>query len=336
LGDDELSTVEASEAMAAGRALEISPTVVEVRPADEVVANELQIDADMMVITRRRLRFIDGIFYALQIAYYPLSLVEQGATRLLIPEDISESMARYLEVVVGIKQASQRDTIIVRRPNWMELEYSKLVSDELDPVVEISQTVFDESAKPLWVTVTSYPAEQHKFVLPTTIPSDATGGRNAQFNTVQRPDGIAGHVFISYVREDSDQVDQLQRTLEAAGVPVWRDTADLWPGRDWRAEIRHAITDNALVFIACFSQASVSRRKSYQNEELELAIAEIRQRPPNDPWLIPVRLSECEIPDRDIGTGRTLKSIQRADLFGEHADEGVARLLAAILEVLGE
>ncbi len=44
----------------------------------------------------------------------------------------------------------------------------------------------------------------------------------------------AGHVFISYVREDSDHVDRLQRALQAAGIPVWRDTADLWPGEDWR------------------------------------------------------------------------------------------------------
>jgi hypothetical protein len=29
-----------------------------------------------------------------------------------------------------------------------------------------------------------------------------------------------GHAFISYVREDSSEVDALQRILEAAGVPV--------------------------------------------------------------------------------------------------------------------
>jgi hypothetical protein len=66
---------------------------------------------------------------------------------------------------------------------------------------------------------------------------------------VEKP---AGHAFISYVREDSHEVDKLQRELEAAGISVWRDTADLWSGEDWRAKIRRAITDNALVFIACF------------------------------------------------------------------------------------
>lgn len=75
-----------------------------------------------------------------------------------------------------------------------------------------------------------------------------------------------GHAFISYVREDSSAVDVLQRMLEAAAIPVWRDTASLWPGEDWRARIRDAITRDALVFIACFSSHSAERQKSYQNE----------------------------------------------------------------------
>lgn len=150
------------------------------------------------------------------------------------------------------------------------------------------------------------------------------------------PGELSGHAFISYVHEDSGEVDALQRALEAAGVRVWRDTSDLWPGEDWRAKIKRAITDNALVFIACFSKTSLARDKSYQNEELALAIEQLRIRPPEVPWLIPVRFDECEVPDRDIGGGRTLTSIQRADLFGDRSDEGAARLVAAVLRILKE
>jgi len=145
---------------------------------------------------------------------------------------------------------------------------------------------------------------------------------------------LSGHAFISYVREDSLDVDRLQRTLEAAGIPVWRDTADLWPGEDWRSKIRHAISGNALVFIACFSSRSLARRRSYQNEELLLAIDQLRQRRPDDPWLIPVRFDDCDIPDLDLGGGRTLASIQRSDLFGDR-DLGAARLVVAVLRILG-
>jgi TIR domain-containing protein len=145
---------------------------------------------------------------------------------------------------------------------------------------------------------------------------------------------VPGHVFISYVHEDSDHVDRLQDALQAAGIPVWRDTAGLWPGEDWRRKIRQAITGNTLVFIACFSSRSVVRKKSYQNEELFLAIEQLRLRPPDEPWLIPVRFDDCEIPDWDIGGGRTLTSIQQVDLFGGRSDEGAARLVVAILRIL--
>lgn len=146
---------------------------------------------------------------------------------------------------------------------------------------------------------------------------------------------MKGHAFISYVRADALAVNELQHALEEAGVLVWRDTTSLWPGADWRAKIRAAITGEALVFIACFSSQSLARAKSYQNEELTLAIEQLRLRPSNAVWLIPVRLDECVIPDQDLGGGRTLSSIQCADLFGDHRDAALPRLVAVVLGILG-
>jgi hypothetical protein len=143
-----------------------------------------------------------------------------------------------------------------------------------------------------------------------------------------------GHAFISYVREDSDEVDVLQCALEEAGVVVSRDTASLWPGEDWKGKIRDAITHNALVFIACFSSNTTARRKSYQNEELLLTIEQLRLRKPGDPWLIPVRLDDCDIPDFDLGPSRTLASVHRADLFGPSRYRATERLVAAAQRLL--
>jgi trehalose-phosphatase len=143
-----------------------------------------------------------------------------------------------------------------------------------------------------------------------------------------------GHAFLSYVREDEAKVKQLQRVLERAGIDVWRDRSNLWPGQDWRAEIRKAITDDALVFIACFSSDSLARSKTYQNEELVLAIDQLRLRQPEQPWLIPVRFDDCEIPERDLGGGRSLSSLQWADLSDDTFDEGAARLVIAIRRIL--
>jgi hypothetical protein len=143
-----------------------------------------------------------------------------------------------------------------------------------------------------------------------------------------------GHAFISYVREDSSEADALQRMLEAAGIPVWRDIASLRPGEDWRAKIRNAITHDALVFIACFSSRSAARQQSYHNEELLLAIDQLRRRRPDDPWLIPVCFDSCDVPDLELGAGRTLASIQRADLFGANRDLAARRLVEAVQRLL--
>jgi hypothetical protein len=143
-----------------------------------------------------------------------------------------------------------------------------------------------------------------------------------------------GHAFLSYARADARRVDRLQQALEAAGVPVWRDTDSLWPGEDWRAKIRGAISRDALVFIACFSSHSAARQTSYQNEELLLAIDQLRRRRPDDPWLIPVRFDDCDIPDLELGAGRTLTSIQRADLFGGHSGAELARLVTTVSRIL--
>lgn len=144
-----------------------------------------------------------------------------------------------------------------------------------------------------------------------------------------------GHAFISYVHEDLAPTDRLHRALMASGIPVWRDTANLWPGQDWRQEIRSAITADSLAFIACFSANSVLREKSYQYEELILAVEQMRLRPPGRSWLIPVRFSECVLPAYDLGAGRRLASLQVIDLYDGTWETGVSRLISATLRILG-
>lgn len=144
------------------------------------------------------------------------------------------------------------------------------------------------------------------------------------------------HVFISYITEDSDQIDELQAALEAADFIVWRDKDKLWPGDDWQAEIRNAIRGGTFVFLACFSSNLAKREKSYQFEELTLAAEEYRQRQPGASWLMTARLDECVIPEFDLGAGRTLgRSIHRADLFGAQKSAQIARLVVAIQRAMG-
>lgn len=137
------------------------------------------------------------------------------------------------------------------------------------------------------------------------------------------------HVFISYVRENEALAIQLSRILRENGVDVWLDRDSIAPGKRWKHEIRRAIHDGAF-FVACFSAEYSAKTKTYMNEELTIAIEELRLRPAERSWFIPVKLSDCGIPDRDIGAGGTLLDIQWLDLSRDWS-EGCKELANLLL-----
>jgi TIR domain len=124
------------------------------------------------------------------------------------------------------------------------------------------------------------------------------------------------HVFISYVREDSAAVDDIASNLRRNGIEVWLDRDQIMPGRRWRDAIRHAIGAGAM-FVACFSANYLKRERSHMNEELTLAIDELRSRPADRVWFVPVVLSDGSVPDRRIGAGETLRDLQWIDFTAD-------------------
>ena len=136
------------------------------------------------------------------------------------------------------------------------------------------------------------------------------------------------HVFISYLREDTERVDRLARVLRGFGVDVWLDRDQIRPGQRWADAIRTAIREGAF-YIACFSNSSAARSRSYMNEELVTAIEELRLRPADQAWFIPVLLDGVEVPDRPIGGGETLRSLQWVALHDDW-ERGVSSILSVI------
>jgi HEAT repeat protein len=135
-------------------------------------------------------------------------------------------------------------------------------------------------------------------------------------------------VFISYVQEDLTHVVRLVTTLREYGIEVWFDRDQLRPGHRWRDEIRVGIAQGDF-FIACFSKRYSERARTYMNEELTLAIEELRQRSTDRAWFLPVLLSDTQIPDRSIGGGDTLRSLQWVNLYSDW-HTGVARILSVV------
>ena len=122
--------------------------------------------------------------------------------------------------------------------------------------------------------------------------------------------------------------------LEAAQIPYWRDRDALGPGDAWKAKIREAIRDGSLVFLACFSNNSRAKDKSYMNEELTIAAEEFRKMPPGRTWIIPVRFDDGDVPEWDLETGRTLTDFNYSDLFGPGHMANAARLVTTINRLL--
>ncbi len=142
-------------------------------------------------------------------------------------------------------------------------------------------------------------------------------------------------MFVSYVRENGAEIDQLCRVLDAARIPYWRDRNSLGPGDIWKAKIRDAIRRDALVFLACFSEESRKRDKSQMNEELTLAIEEFRKMPPGRTWLIPIRLDDGPLPEWELRAGQMLSDLNYVDLFGNDYAPGAASLVTTIGRLMG-
>ena len=137
------------------------------------------------------------------------------------------------------------------------------------------------------------------------------------------------HVFVSYVSEDTKIVRQLCSELEGRGVDVWLDKDRLRPGDRWRDRIREAIRGGGF-FVACFSQNSARRERTYMREELTLAIEELRLRSADRAWFIPLLLSPCQVPDIVIGTGERLSDLHHVDLSADWRS-GIENLTRVLL-----
>ena len=137
------------------------------------------------------------------------------------------------------------------------------------------------------------------------------------------------HVFLSYCRDNADEVRRLHGELIAAGETVWWDQ-DILPGQDWKLEIRKAMKD-AYAVVLCLSEETADRITTGIYPEVLDAIRAYRQYAPGSIFLIPVRLSACDLPFIEIDDTRTLDRLQFVDLFPDSSRGlGLQKLLKSL------
>jgi GntR family transcriptional regulator len=149
---------------------------VEIQKANRPEGRELRLPADASMVSRHQERLIDGVPYSLQTTFYPMTLVERGAVRLIQAEDIAEGAVAYLESTAGVRQVGWQDRITVRAPDPNEVTFFGLPDDGRVAVVQIVRTGFDKAGQPFRVTVTTYPVDRNQFVLETgQVPASRPG-----------------------------------------------------------------------------------------------------------------------------------------------------------------
>jgi uncharacterized protein YegP (UPF0339 family) len=113
-------------------------------------------------------------------------------------------------------------------------------------------------------------------------------------NAVEGPKALS--VFLCHSSGDKASVRDLYHRLSASGLEAWLDEENLLPGQDWNQEIRKAVRSSDVVLV-CLSQSAINKA-GYVQKEIKYALDVSDEQPEGTIFLIPLRLEECEMPER--------------------------------------
>ena len=140
------------------------------------------------------------------------------------------------------------------------------------------------------------------------------------------PEKMGVQIFLAHANEEKEQVRQLYQKLKQEGYSPWLDEEDLLPGQLWGEEIPKAIKSSDF-FIACLSKQSITKT-GYIQKEFRLALNSCAERPQGHIYLIPLKFSDCEIPNlQQEEYGIALRNYQWLDYY---KSDGFTRLIRAI------
>lgn len=114
-------------------------------------------------------------------------------------------------------------------------------------------------------------------------------------------------IFISYARENFGMAGRLYQDLRGIGADPWMDVHDIIIGQRWAAAIREAIRESSHVMVLLSSE-TLSKR-GYVQKEINQALEVLSEIPPDEIYIIPVRLNNC------TPRHEQLREIQWVDLF---------------------
>jgi hypothetical protein len=127
-------------------------------------------------------------------------------------------------------------------------------------------------------------------------------------------------VFLAYSPVDRVSVLELYGRLRADGFDPWLDEENILPGQDWRYEIKKAVQQSDVV-VVCLSRSSISNA-GLVHKWTKYALDVSEEKPEGAIFIIPLKLEECDIPDR-------VRKWQSVNYFEEDGYEKLVRTFRA-------
>jgi hypothetical protein len=103
-------------------------------------------------------------------------------------------------------------------------------------------------------------------------------------------------VFLCHSSGDKSSVRGIYKKLSLYQLDIWLDEKRLLPGQDWNLEITKAVRASDVVLV-CLSHRSISKA-GYVQKEIKYALDLADEQPEGAIFIIPVKLDDCEIPER--------------------------------------
>jgi len=164
-----------AQAKARGRIPRAMPPTVNKENASADMAERLSVPAGTEMIVRRQEWLLDGLPWKLQAVWCPKALSDEGAHRLLVAEDISEGVGRYLYSELGLVPAGAMFYFLPRKPSADEVRFFNFPDENDVPyVIELTRTARVASAggpRRLYAAVGVYAGDRNRFESFWSAPS---------------------------------------------------------------------------------------------------------------------------------------------------------------------
>jgi GntR family transcriptional regulator len=163
-----------AEAKARGRTPKVMPPTVNKESAPADIADRLNVPVGTEMIVRRQEWLLDGLPWKLQVVWCPKTRSDEGAHRLLVAEDISEGVGRYLCSTLDLVPAGATFYFLPRKPSDDEIRFFGFPDESDIPyVIELIRTatvVADDAPRPLYAAVGVYAGDRNRFESSRSAP----------------------------------------------------------------------------------------------------------------------------------------------------------------------